>query len=62
VIDPATSEAITAQLFVAVLGASNYTLCRGHLDAGPVGLDRLLDGSARIEIVLQRVLVAARSP
>src|SRR5262249_42529583 len=38
VIDPSTGEMMTAQLFVAALGASSYT--GGHLDAGPLRLDR----------------------
>jgi hypothetical protein len=42
VIDPSTGEARTAQLFVAVLGASIYTYAEATcLDAGSVRLDRL---------------------
>ena len=34
IIDVATGEERQAQIFVAVLGASSYTYCRGHLDPG----------------------------
>ena len=40
VIDPATGAVREANIFVAVLGASNYTYARGHLDPGAGGLDR----------------------
>ena len=40
VIDAATGKVRQAQLFVAALGASNYTVRRGDLDAEPARLDR----------------------
>ena len=41
VVDPETGEARPAQVFVAVMGASNYDLRRGDLVAAPCRLDRL---------------------
>ncbi|WP_354125523.1 IS21 family transposase [Bradyrhizobium sp. LA6.10] len=41
VVDGLTGEVRSAQIFVAVLGASNYTLRRGQPQPKPAGLDRL---------------------
>jgi hypothetical protein len=41
VIDASTGEAMTAQLFVRRARRVELHLCRGHVDAGPVRLDRL---------------------
>ena len=48
VIDAATGAVRQAQLFVAALGASNYTVRRGDLDADPAGLDRVALPGARL--------------
>ena len=48
VIDAATGAVRQAQLFVAALGASNYTVRRGDLDAEPARLDRLARPGARL--------------
>ena len=48
VIDAATGAVRQAQLFVAALGASNYTYRRGDLDAEPARLDRLARPGARL--------------
>ena len=47
VIDPSTGAVREANIFVAVLGASNLHLCRGHLDPGAGGT-----GSAPTCVVL----------
>ena len=52
VVDPETGEVRQAQVFVAVLGTSIYTLRRGDLDADPAGLDGLARARLR---VLRRV-------
>jgi hypothetical protein len=48
VINGLTGEVITAQLFVAALGASSLHLCRGDPDAGARRLDRLAHPRFRI--------------
>ncbi len=39
IVDPLSGEVRMAELFIAVLGASNLTFCQRHLDAEPSGLD-----------------------
>ena len=46
--DPSTGEVREAAVFVAALGASNYNLCRGHLEPGPGRI-----GSVRMCAVLR---------
>jgi transposase len=41
VVDPHSGEVHDAEIFIAVLGASNLHLCRSHLDAALARLDRL---------------------
>ena len=40
IVDPSTGELRMAEIFVAVLGASSLTLCRGDVVADAAGLDR----------------------
>ena len=54
VVDRTTGEVREAQIFVGVLGASNYTYAEGDLDPGSGGLDRL----SRLGL---RILPGARS-
>ena len=48
VIEPSTGEVMTAQLFVAVLGASNYTYAEATWTQGLVRLDRLAHARLRV--------------